>query len=363
MATATLCYIGLGANLGEREQNIRAALKMLADSDAIDVKRTSELLETESLPDRTQPPYLNTVAEIEATLSAEDLLKRFKAIEKDLGRAPDSTWQPRPIDLDLLLYDSVQSNKDTLRIPHPDMHLRSFVMSGLAQLNPDMIHPSMDVTLKELADRLNGNDFFKDKTKPQLVSIAGNIGVGKTTLARKLASQFDIDPIFESYDANPFLPKVYAGQNELALDSQLFFLASRLQQLSPKAHAAGKIAISDYVFSKELIYAEALLDQQQLELYESFYTLAYDKVLSPVLVIYLTGDPTQCHQRIRERDRPYERKIAIKFLENLNTRYEEMFRQWQACPVIRLDMAEFDSRKDADIEWLIDQIGFYVVQI
>jgi 2-amino-4-hydroxy-6-hydroxymethyldihydropteridine diphosphokinase len=360
MAKVTTAYIGLGSNLGDRENSIRSALKMLAETEQVEVARVSDLIETTPLGDRNQPDYLNAVAEIKTDLSAEDLHKQLADIETSLGRVREGKWLPRIIDLDLLLFGADVINHPGLTVPHPQMHLRSFVLKGLCQLNPELLHPVIKEPMSELAARLGGTDFVPDPNLPQLVSVAGIIGVGKTTLTEKLSNSLGCKALFEAYDTNPFMPDVYAGKKELALDSQLYFLTSRIEQLNHDSFAQRQFVVSDYIFDKELIYARRLLSVQQLALYEKIYPPSSAGIAAPVLVIYLQDSVQKCLERIHRRNRPYEQEIEPQFLETLHCDYEQLFADWKTCPVIRKQMSELDYTKDANIDHLANQIKSYV---
>jgi deoxyadenosine/deoxycytidine kinase len=234
------------------------------------------------------------------------------------------------------------------------------VLNGLCQLDEKLIHPVLNVTVRELASRLNGCDFALDLNKPQLISIAGNIGVGKTTLAKELKKNLICDILFEPYDENPFLPDVYAGKNELALDSQLFFLVNRARQLGQSNLVPGQIYVSDYVFDKELIYARALLNEKQLGLYEDIYKPFSDIVAIPGLVIYMQDSIQNCLDRIHSRNRPYEQQIELQFLEILNNSYEKLFNGWKNSPVIRILTTELDYYNQIEFESLLNQIKCYI---
>ena len=350
----TTAYIGLGSNLGDRKSCIDSALKMLAVSEQIELGPVSEIIETEPLAKADQPKYLNAVAELNTTLSAEDLYGTLAGIETSLGRVRRGKWSARTIDLDLLLFGPEIIDGPDLTVPHPQMHLRCFVLKGLCQLDGDLIHPVLKESAAELARRLGGSNFALNPHLPQLISIAGNIGIGKTTLAKKLAAKLGSGVLFEAYDTNPFLPEVYAGRKELALDCQLYFLTSRVKQLDPDSLAQGRICVSDYVFDKELIYARRLLDAQQFALYEEIYYPLAVKVASPTLVIYMCDSPQNCLQRVHSRNRPYEQQIKLPFLDTLSSDYERLFSDWKVCPIVRVPKAE-----DADIEHLADQIRCY----
>lgn len=361
MTKQTTAYIGLGSNLGKRQETIRRALKLLADGEHIEVSSVSDLIETPPLGYFEQPKFINGVAEVKTTLGAEGLYKTLVEVEKRLGRERHGKWLPRTIDLDLLLFGAEVVNLPYLTIPHPQMHLRSFVLKGLCQLNPDLLHPTIKVRVSELCARLNGSDFALNPDVPQVVSVAGVIGVGKTILAERLSAALDCRLLLEPYDTNPFLPEVYAGKKELALDSQLYFLTNRAEQLNFKTLPRGQIAVSDYIFNQERIYAAKLLSDQQLALYEQIYRPFSAQVAPPVSVIYLRDSTKKCLQRIRRRNRPYEQKIEVEFLEALAKDYEQLFAGWDVCPVIRLSMPQFDATREGDIEHLANQVRSYVV--
>ena len=359
MTTAT-AYIGLGSNLGDRQSYIDKALKMLACAENVSLIRVSDIIETAALGDSQQRAFLNAVAQVETTLDAQSLHRILIDIENNLGRERTGKWSARTIDLDLLLFDDKIIKTAALTVPHPQMHLRSFVLRGLCQLNVDLQHPVMKVSAGELARRLNGCDFFVSADRPLLISIAGNIGAGKTTLAKKLAELLGGEVLFEPYDTNPFLPQVYAGKKELALDSQLFFLTGRAAQIDKESLKAGQVYISDYIFEKETIYADTLLEPQQLSLYRQIYLPFAEMVFDPVLVIYLEDSGQNCLERIARRGRPYEQKIDLQFLQKLDAGYRRLFADWQKSPLIRLFTPQLDYADKSGIEHLTSQIRYYI---
>ena len=354
-------YIGLGGNLDDRKGYIDKALKMLAELPDSQLLRVSDVVETAPLAQMNQPKYLNAVAQINTTLSAEELHARTVNIEIALGRVKEEKWSSRTIDLDILLFGAEVINRPDLTIPHPQIHLRSFVLNQLCRLNPQLLHPVLKETMNELAARLGGADFVLNAELPQLISIAGVIGVGKTTLAKKLAEVFDCSILLEPYDTNPFMPEVYAGRKEMALDSQLYFLTHRVEQLNHNTIAPGRIAVSDYVFDKELIYSKRLLSPRQLDLYKKIYPSLSKQIAAPVLVMYMTDSAQNCLERIHKRNRPYEQKIQLQFLQALDCDYQKLFSNWKICPVIRISTSKLDYTRDVDINHLTNQIRSYIV--
>ncbi len=360
MAEPTTAYIGLGSNLGDRHRSIREALKALDHNAEIEVGRVSDIKETAPLGQVSEPYYLNAVAELKTTLDPEGLLHVLMMTEDVLGRTRRSKWGPRTIDLDLLLFGSEIIRLPDLIVPHPQMHLRSFVLDGLCQLDRDLRHPLFNEPVWELTRRLGGGDFMLDPAGPQLVSIAGLIGVGKTTLMKRLAEALEGQMVLEPYDTNPFLAKVYAGHKDLALDSQLYFLLNRADQLRPGALSQDSVSLTDYIFEKELIYARRLLDDEQRKLYERVYEQFARTVKDPVLVIYLEDLPEHCLERIHQRNRPYEQQITLEFLETLHQDYEQLFESWEGCPLIRLPASRVGIDDDKAIEHVALQVKAYV---
>ena len=148
-------FIGLGSNLGERESMIRAALEELSRVPETALVRASSLYDTEPVGEVDQPNFLNAVAQLDTGLSARQLLWNLHLIEKRLGRVRTQRWGPRTMDLDLLLYgDEVIEDAD-LRVPHPELVLRSFVLVPLVELDPLLVHPVTGETLLQLLSRLN----------------------------------------------------------------------------------------------------------------------------------------------------------------------------------------------------------------
>ncbi len=360
MTEPTTAYVGLGSNLGDRQRSIREALDALDRHPEIEVARVSDITETVPLGQASEPYYLNGVAEVRTTLNPEGLLNVLLTTEDMLGRVRRSGWGPRTIDLDMLLFGGQIVRLAKLIVPHPQMHLRSFVLDGLCQLNPDLVHPLFHEPVRELADRLGGGNFALDPAGPQLVSIAGLIGVGKTTLMKRLAESLGGQTLLEPYDTNPFLPRVYAGQTDLALSSQLYFLLNRAEQLRPEALSQASVSLTDYVFDKELIYARRWLDPEQCKLYERIYEVFAGAVKDPMLVIYLQDSPESCLERIRQRNRPYEQQITLEFLQRLHEDYEQLFGQWQSSPLIRLPASQIRPGDEVALEHVSLQVKAYV---
>jgi len=133
------CYLGLGSNLGERAANLTEALRRLAQSPEIEVVRTSSAYETEPVGPQGQPDFLNQVAQVRVTCSARGLLAMIGRIEGEMGRVRTQRWGPRTIDLDILLYGDEIIDEPDLKIPHPQMLARAFVLVPLAEIAPELV--------------------------------------------------------------------------------------------------------------------------------------------------------------------------------------------------------------------------------
>lgn len=135
-------YVGLGANLGDRERTLRAAVDALAAEDGIEVVAVSTLRATDPVGVGDQPRFLNGAAELETTLTARELLDRLLAVEQRFGRVRvPGEHGPRTLDLDLLLYGDEELDKPGLTVPHPRLHERMFVLEPLAELAPGLVVP------------------------------------------------------------------------------------------------------------------------------------------------------------------------------------------------------------------------------
>jgi 2-amino-4-hydroxy-6-hydroxymethyldihydropteridine diphosphokinase len=137
----TVAYVGLGANLGAREETLRRALELLAAADGVSLLAVSQLRETEPLGVVDQPPFLNGAVALETTHTPRELLDLLLTIEASLGRVREERWGPRTVDLDLLVYGDEVVDAPGLRVPHPHLHERRFALEPLAELAPELDVP------------------------------------------------------------------------------------------------------------------------------------------------------------------------------------------------------------------------------
>ena len=137
----TVAYVGLGANLGAREETLRRALELLAAADGVSLLAASQLRETEPVGVVDQPPFLNGAVALETTHTPRELLDLLLTIEASLGRVREERWGPRTVDLDLLVYGDEVVDAPGLRVPHPHLHERRFALEPLAELAPELDVP------------------------------------------------------------------------------------------------------------------------------------------------------------------------------------------------------------------------------
>lgn len=150
----SIAYLSLGSNVGDREQYLKDAVKLLNDHHEIEVTRVSSIYGTDPVGFTEQGEFLNLVVEIRTSLPAETLLRQCLQVEKDLGREREFRWGPRIIDLDILLYNHENIETEELMVPHPRMHERSFVLVPLTELSQTIKHPKFNTTMMALLDEI-----------------------------------------------------------------------------------------------------------------------------------------------------------------------------------------------------------------
>ena len=148
----TRAYVGLGANLGSREETLREAIVVLDRAPGVDVLAVSELRETEPVGPIEQPSFLNGAVELETTLSARELLDLLLDAERALGRVRGERWGPRVVDLDLLVFGDEAIDEPGLEVPHPRLAERTFALEPLAELAPELVIPGRGRVLDLLAE-------------------------------------------------------------------------------------------------------------------------------------------------------------------------------------------------------------------
>ncbi len=176
------------------------------------------------------------------------------------------------------------------------------------------------------------------------IAIEGNIGAGKTTLAHLLAKHFNARLILEQFADNPFLPKFYENPQQYAFPLELFFMAERYKQLKELVYTKDlfqNITISDYLFTKCLLFAKVNLPEEEFRLYQKFFDIIYQQLVQPDLVLYLHAPVSKLQQNIRKRNRSYEQNIPDQYLFNIQEAYTNYIRQHN-IKTIFIDAANAD---------------------
>jgi deoxyguanosine kinase len=191
------------------------------------------------------------------------------------------------------------------------------------------------------------------------IVVEGPIGVGKTSLAKMLSAHFKARCILESPEENPFLHKFYRDRKKYAFQTQVFFLLNRYQQQREirQIDLFNQVTITDYLFTKDRIFAYLNLDENELALYQRIYSLLDGRVLTPDLAIFLQAKPETLLARIRARGVDYEREIDIEYLRALSQAYNTFFFHYEESPLLVVDTSEIDFvNKEEDLQNLIREI-------
>jgi len=197
-------------------------------------------------------------------------------------------------------------------------------------------------------------------TKHRYIVVEGPIGVGKTSLARRLAKSFGSELVLEQGDENPFLERFYRNPRAAAFQTQLYFLFQRSRQLQElrQADLFERVRVADYLLDKDRLFARLTLDDEEFDLYEQVYArLAIDAPV-PDLVVYLQAPVDVLLERIARRGIQYEQGIEKRYLERLAESYARFFLEYDTAPVLMINAAEIDLvGSDADYQSLLAEVA------
>ena len=198
---------------------------------------------------------------------------------------------------------------------------------------------------------------LRGRTVPGYIAVEGPIGVGKTTLARRIADTFDYDLLLEEAELNPFLERFYQNRQQTALATQLFFLFQRVQKITElkQRDMFDQARVADFVLEKDPLFARVNLEPDEFALYEKVFSKMRVDAPVPDLVIYLQANPDRLLERIDRRGIDAERLIDRQYLEQLNEVYSEFFLYYDAAPLLIVNANEIDlAQGDRDYEQLVD---------
>jgi len=191
------------------------------------------------------------------------------------------------------------------------------------------------------------------------IVIEGPLGVGKTSLAKKLAEKLSAQALLEDVDENPFLSQFYENPKKYAFQTQIFFLLRRFNQAVEMSQIDlfSRVTVSDFLFDKDRVFARSTLDENEYWLYEQLFQLLKKRIAPPDLVIFLQAKTEVLVGRIRKRNRKYERSIGFKYLEKINQAFNEFFFHYTDSPLLVVNASEIDFvHVPEDFEDLVEQV-------
>lgn len=349
-------YLSLGSNLGDKIKNLQSAINLI-DTNIGDVLSISNVYQTKSEGFKGDD-FFNCCICIVTNLSPNFLLVKILEIELIEGRIRSSSngYESRLIDIDILLYEDRIINENNLSIPHPRMHLRNFVLYPLSEIAMSKIHPKCNDTIGNLLNKLESTEILKcDKelmlpvlSKLQLfknIVIEGNIGVGKTSLSKKLSNDLNKELIIEGFMDNPFLEKYYNNPERYALNVELTFLTDRCRQLNNFNNQMNFFSsgiIADYDIFKSLVFAGVSLNEIDFNLFRNIFYFMTKDLFKSDLVIYLIQSSDQLLKNISKRGRSFEKTISRNYLDKINTAYLKHIKTNSDLNVVYIDVSDLD---------------------
>ena len=189
-------------------------------------------------------------------------------------------------------------------------------------------------------------------TIPSYIAIEGPIGIGKTTLAKRLADSFNYETLLEEAETNPFLERFYQDRRSNALPTQLYFLFQRMRKLQDlrQGDIFQQVRISDFLIEKDPLFARITLDNDEYRLYQSVYDNIIEDLPKPDLVIYLQAPTETLYDRVQRRGNIIERPIEQSYLQQLNDAYTQFFYHYDDSPLLIVNTSEINLA-DGDLDY------------
>ena len=364
--------LSIGTNQGNRLTNIESCLQLIHHEVATVVK-VSKVYETPSWGFESDAFY-NAAILIHTYDSAATVLLKILQIEQQMGRVRSETvgYQSRIIDIDIVSFDNEIITTEHLQIPHPLMQDRIFVLKPMLDLNLEWIHPFLQKDVlemvsetKDTSDCVAVHTLVSPLRKISLeqfnyVAFEGNIGAGKTTLATKIAEDFNAKSVLERFADNPFLPKFYEDQNRYAFPLEMSFLADRYKQLSDDLSQFDlfkDFIVADYHIFKSLIFAKITLADDEYRLYSNLFHIIYKEMPKPDLYVYLYQNSERLLENIKKRGRSYEQEIQAEYLDKINTGYLDYIKSQTDLNILIIDVSDRDFVKNhEDYLFILNEI-------
>ena len=350
-------HISIGSNIGDRLQNLQNAIDLIHLEISI-ISSISPIYKTKAVGFNGDDFY-NICISFFSNDDPNNLLQSLLNIEGKLGRTRNNknVYESRTIDLDIILIEDQIINNNLLTVPHPSMHLREFVLAPLNDIDPNINHPILNKNSNELLKSCESGDVEKlreiltnpkdqfDISKFKYIAIEGNIGAGKTSLAKKISIDFNSKLILERFADNPFLPKFYEDPYRYAFTLEMSFLAERYQQITDdlsQLNIFNDSIVSDYDIFKSLIFSKITLSEDEFALYRKLFFSMYKDILKPDLYIYLNQNIDRLKENIKKRGRDYEQNIDSKYLKSINSGYLDFHKTQTDLNIKIIDINNMD---------------------
>ncbi|MEO9894019.1 2-amino-4-hydroxy-6-hydroxymethyldihydropteridine diphosphokinase [Aurantibacter sp.] len=377
MKDTNTVYLSLGSNLGDKLSMLQEAIYNI-DKLAGTIKTVSPVYQSAAWGFESDD-FFNICLELTTPLTAPRLLKQLMEIETAIGRrrSSETGYAARCIDIDILYFNRLILNSAQLIIPHPRLEERRFVLRPLADIAPQFYHPILKKDTRnllqeckdEILPKKTNLVLFKNRSELfsqlQFLAIEGNIGAGKTTLAKRIAKDFNAKLILERFADNPFLPKFYEDQGRYAFPLEMSFLADRYQQFIDDTNQLDlfkKFMVSDYDIYKSLIFAKITLQDVEFSLYRKIFDFMYREVKKPDVYVFLYQNTHRLLENIKKRGRDYEQDISFEYLDKINKGYLEYIKSQSTENSLIIDVTELDFvENENDYETVMNQIQQYVM--
>ena len=355
--------LSIGSNQGNRLENVKHCIELIHQKIGTVIK-VSRIFETPSWGFDSDAFY-NCALVLHTCSAPHKILTQALKVEKELGRirSDKKGYQSRIIDIDLIAFDEEIIDSEKLQVPHPLMQDRKFVLLPIQDLNLDWKHPVLKKNISELLEVSSDHSECEALATVEsplqsialeqfnYVALEGNIGAGKTTLAIKIAEDFNAKTVLERFADNPFLPKFYKDQNRYAFPLEMSFLADRYQQLSDdlaQFDLFKDFLVADYHIFKSLIFAKITLAEDEYRLYRNLFDIVYREMPKPDLYIYLYQNSERLLQNIKKRGRNYEQKIPADYLDKINSGYLDYIKSQTDLNVLIIDVSDKDFVKNQE---------------
>jgi len=356
MKIQRLTYLSLGSNQGDKLKTLQKAINDIAENIGA-IQKISSVYKTSSWGYEGEDFY-NICISVSTYLQPEKLLKKLSGIENKYGRERKKTngYSDRKIDIDILLFDNEIIFSKEVTIPHPRMLERNFVLVPLVEIAKNTLHP---IEKKQLVSCLNNcsDASLIEKISAKLIrpipltekynyiAIEGNIGAGKTSLAKLMSDEFNAKVVLERFADNAFLPKFYNDKERFAFPLEMSFLADRYQQLIDdlaQFDLFKNLIVSDYYIFKSLIFAQVTLQKEEYTLYRKIFDIMYREISKPDLYIYLYQNTNRLLDNIKKRGRDYEQNIEAGYLQKIHDGYSGFIKTEQHLNTLIIDVSELD---------------------